>query len=218
MLNYLSMKKWFLIVFLVIFFGAIGYVAKNVLMQPEAVVEQTDVVDELSQIVPSPALVPEEDYTEVSVGADQEVQNIEEPAEPEQKTKQPADSQKTETDVEKEQTTPAPTPVVEKMLSGVFFGRDGEEASGRAVVYQVDGKSVLRFEDFSVTPGPDLFVYLSPKDVATSGDLGEFLNLGVLKSPTGDQTYVLPDQYKGYPYVVIWCRAFSHLFGVARLQ
>lgn len=81
-------------------------------------------------------------------------------------------------------------------------------------------KPILVFDkNFKVTNGPDLFVYLSKEtDIKNTGNLGEFVSLGTLKSNTGEQFYNLPNNYQEYKSVVIWCRAFGVLFSVAELS
>ena len=94
------------------------------------------------------------------------------------------------------------------------------DASGQAAVYTKGDQKILRLEGFSVTNGPDLFVYLS-KEKNLSGlrpKLGEFISLGKLKSITGEQTYLLPDNYQEYSSVVIWCRAFGIHFSSAEFK
>lgn len=104
-----------------------------------------------------------------------------------------------------------------KEFSGGFQGAgDGiHNASGKAlVVYLEDGSAVLRFENFHVTNGPDLHVYLS-----TNMDASEYINLGRLKANGGNQNYELPDgvDLSKYDNVIIWCKAFSVYFGGAEL-
>ncbi len=94
------------------------------------------------------------------------------------------------------------------------------QGRGEAAVYAHGDQAILRFENFSVTNGPDLFVYLS-KEKNIQGlrpNLGEFISLGRLKSTAGEQTYVLPEDYQEYPSVVVWCRAFGVLFSVAEFS
>jgi hypothetical protein len=69
-------------------------------------------------------------------------------------------------------------------------------------------------EDFSSTNGPDLYVYLSTDDSAS-----EFVNLGQLKANKGNQNYEIPEgtDIEKYDKVLIWCKAFSVLFGSAEL-
>jgi hypothetical protein len=93
------------------------------------------------------------------------------------------------------------------------------KGSGNALYMDSDSGPVLKLEDFKVTPGPDLFVYLSKeRNIKESKELGEFVSLGKLESSSGDQMYTLPSDYEDYNSVVIWCRAFGVLFSVAELN
>lgn len=102
-------------------------------------------------------------------------------------------------------------------LSGAFEGPgDGiHNASGKAtVIYLEDDSAVLRFEDFRVTNGPDLYVYLS-----TDKGASDYVDLGELKANSGNQNYDLPEgvDLSKYDNVVIWCKSFSVYFGGAQL-
>jgi hypothetical protein len=102
-------------------------------------------------------------------------------------------------------------------LSGTFSGAgDGvHNASGTARILNLeDGSTVLRLEDFKVTNGPDLFVYLS-----TDRDASEYVDLGMLKANSGNQNYELPEgtDLSKYDNAIIWCKSFSVYFGGARL-
>lgn len=102
-------------------------------------------------------------------------------------------------------------------LSGTFSGAgDGfHNAEGTArVLHLDDGSTVLRLEDFQVTNGPDLFVYLSADKNAS-----DYVDLGMLKANSGNQNYELPDgvDLSKYDNVVIWCKSFSVYFGGAPL-
>ena len=70
-------------------------------------------------------------------------------------------------------------------------------------------------EDLVVTNGPDLYVYLS-----TDKSASDFVNLGRLKANIGNQNYPIPVgiEMSKYDTVLIWCRAFSVLFGSADLK
>jgi hypothetical protein len=101
--------------------------------------------------------------------------------------------------------------------SGNFVGvGDGiHDAQGIArTVPLEDGSQILRLEDFSSTNGPDLYVYLATDDRAS-----EFVNLGQLKASKGNQNYEIPEgiDIEKYDKVLIWCKAFSVLFGSAEL-
>ncbi len=108
--------------------------------------------------------------------------------------------------------------------SGKF--RDADSAhrgSGNALLYQLpDGSRLLRLEEFKVTNGPDLAVYLvkhsdpSSADQVTSG----FLNLGKLKGNVGNQNYMIPEgtDLSEFHSAVIWCELFGVLFATAPLS
>lgn len=105
-----------------------------------------------------------------------------------------------------------------KETSGMFAGAgDGiHNAQGSARVLNLeDGSAVLRLEDFSVTNGPDLYVYLSTTDKGAS----DFVDLGRLKANAGNQNYDIPSgtDLSKYDNVVIWCKSFSVYFGGAQL-
>jgi hypothetical protein len=105
-------------------------------------------------------------------------------------------------------------------LSGMFKDADGfHRGSGKATVYVLpDGKRVLRFEDFSVTNGPALSVYLV-RSADGNVDSG-FLDLGKLKGNKGNQNYEIPTDtdLSSYGSVVIWCVPFGVTFATASLQ
>jgi Electron transfer DM13 len=89
-------------------------------------------------------------------------------------------------------------------------------ASGQVKVLQVlDGSQVLRFENLDVTNGPDLYVYLS-----TDTTVDDFVSLGRLKGNMGNQNYPIPENtdLEKYNTVLIWCQAFSTLFGSSKLS
>ena len=95
------------------------------------------------------------------------------------------------------------------------------KGSGKALIIEDSGgRKILRLENFQVTNGPDLYVYLS-KNPAPSKDkesLGDFINLGRLKGNVGDQNYEISQDIEGYNSVIIWCRQFSALFSFATLK
>lgn len=104
--------------------------------------------------------------------------------------------------------------------SGTFRDADSfHQGSGRATIYALpDGKRVLRFEDFTVTNGPALSVYLV-RGVDGDVDSG-YLDLGKLKGNKGSQNYDIPEgtDLDLYRSVVIWCVPFGVTFATASLQ
>ena len=103
-------------------------------------------------------------------------------------------------------------------LMGNFVGvGDGfHNVEGVAKVLTLaDGKTFLRLENLKATNGPDLYVYLS-----TGKDTSDIVNLGRLKGNIGNQNYEIPTgtDLSKYNTVLIWCKAFSTLFGSAKLS
>ena len=96
-------------------------------------------------------------------------------------------------------------------------------SGGVSLVKLENGGYELRLgADFSTTPGPDLFVYLSASADPTDGDAitgNDFVDAGKLDSPTGDQKLSLPKDFDPTKFnsVAIWCKQFSVLFGAAAL-
>jgi len=90
------------------------------------------------------------------------------------------------------------------------------KGTGKAYILEYpDGKRILRFEEFEVVNGPDVYVYFSPA-INPSGDLkslGDFIDLGRLKGNVGNQNYELPDiDLEKYNSIVLWCKRFGVLF------
>lgn len=112
-------------------------------------------------------------------------------------------------------------PIIEQTpnntLTGTFIGiGDGfHNVEGAAKVIPVEsGAQILRLENFKATNGPDLYVYLSNDKSAS-----DFINVGRLKGNVGNQNYEIPigSDLSKYNTVLIWCRAFSFLFGSAQI-
>ena len=104
------------------------------------------------------------------------------------------------------------------VYTGEFVGvNDGiHNAEGQVKVLTLnDGTNFLRLEDFRATNGPDLYVYLS-----TDKGASDFVNLGRLKGNVGNQNYEIPEgtDLSKYDTALIWCQAFSVLFGSAELE
>ena len=104
-------------------------------------------------------------------------------------------------------------------LTGSFSGTDDFHfGRGTArIIETAPGAYVLRFEDFSVRNGPDLYVYLSPD---ASGYDRAAVDLGTLKATDGAFGYELPPgtDPADFKSAIIWCKQFSQLFAVAPLD
>ena len=96
---------------------------------------------------------------------------------------------------------------------GEFVGLD-HDAKGKAEIISVGNISFLRFENFQVTNGPDLHVYMTINGNVTTG-----IDLGKLKGSIGDQNYELDRvDTKIYDTVVIYSQPFHVYFAKAKLS
>lgn len=116
--------------------------------------------------------------------------------------------------------TPTAAPTITRATrTGQFTGADDFHfGSGTATLIETaPGKWTLRFEDFSVRNGPDLFVYLSPNPAGYAPDA---IELGTLKATDGAFNYAIPagTDLEQVESVIIWCKAFAVLFAVAPLS
>ena len=114
---------------------------------------------------------------------------------------------------------PAAQPFEAGVISqGMFSGADDFHfGRGKALLIETaPGEFTLRFEEFSVRNGPDLYVYLSTE----SEDYGDgSLELGTLKATDGAFNYDLPPgtDLSRYKSAIVWCKQFSVLFASAPL-
>jgi len=114
--------------------------------------------------------------------------------------------------------TATPGPGLAAPRSGTFTGADEFHFGiGTATLIETaPGAWTVRFEDFSVRNGPDLYVYVSP-DPAGYDDAA--IDLGRLKATDGNFNMDLPagSDPAGAASVVIWCKQFAVQFAVAPL-
>lgn len=108
-----------------------------------------------------------------------------------------------------------------ELARGTFVDADSfHKGSGIARLAR-GAETVLRLEEFRVTNGPDLYVYLAVHPQPRSrADVDQgFVNLGRLKGNIGAQSYTIPADtaLSRYRSVVIYCRAFHVVFSTATL-
>lgn len=94
---------------------------------------------------------------------------------------------------------------------GTFAPTSGITVSGEAKIYLEGNQYKVKLDDFSISSGPDLKVYLSKAATPT-----DFVNLGNLTSQT---VYPIPSSVNidDYSHVLIHCQQYSHLFAIAKL-
>lgn len=114
------------------------------------------------------------------------------------------------------------------LARGEFVELDpAHRGSGEVSIRDNGGEVLVVLEDdFEVSSGPDLYVWLvSEQDLGGSiggvdTDPDTFLELGPLNNFSGQQVFeVTPEEYAKHDYaVVIWCRAFGVHFTNAALN
>jgi hypothetical protein len=118
------------------------------------------------------------------------------------------------------------SPAQSRLAAGQFGVVDGiHKGEGTATIVRlVDGQRVLRLDDdFRVTNGPDLYVYLSgaaaPRSSSELHATGAF-EVAQLKGNVGGQNYALPADLdvSTFKSVVIYCRRFTTVFSTAELH
>jgi len=97
--------------------------------------------------------------------------------------------------------------------SGTFVPTSGISVQGNVNIYAQSNTYQLQIENITISEGPDLKVYLSKSDTPSS-----FVNLGNFKG-NGTSVYTIPAQVNvsEYPYVLIHCQQYNHLFAIAQL-
>ena len=115
------------------------------------------------------------------------------------------------------QQAPAPRPRNVELTRGRFTSGEHATRGTAAIVRLADGRRFLTLTSFSTSPGPDLRVRLASARSLDGGGPGA-VDLGALKGNRGDQQYRVPAGVSLRDRAaVIWCRAFSALFGSAVL-
>jgi hypothetical protein len=147
------------------------------------------------------------------------------------KTTQPTDTPTVEPEpTEAIEPTNTPFPEAEPTEEGPVVLRQGQftdadqnhTGSGTATLYQEpDGSYRLSFENFVVCCGPDLRVLLASNPAPTGhNDLGDYLEIGPLQAPAGDQEYKIPAgaDLSQINSVVIYCVPFQVIISTATLN
>ena len=116
-----------------------------------------------------------------------------------------------------EPVTPTPAPEPTSSVSGPFSIVDtpGHPATGNVRVIQTPEQSIVRYENYDGTNGPDLKVWLTNDLEAT-----DFVSLGRAKGNQGNINYTVPANVDvdDYRYVITWCEAFGVLFDYAEIN
>ncbi len=136
----------------------------------------------------------------------------------------PVDLEEAAAIVEEEAAAPVNAAPV-SLGSGTFQGAGrGYDGSGSfQFTSRDDGSLTLELgDDFTVTRGPELFVYLgqtsNPAEPSTFNDTG--VNLGALRNNSGSQTYNIPADVNvdDYDHVIIYCAPFTVVFSYGEIE
>jgi hypothetical protein len=116
----------------------------------------------------------------------------------------------------------------EVLKRGTFVGTAGHDVTGTVLLMRDDEGLFLRFENYSQTQGPDVFVYISP---SSTPDTNAEITAGTKvpidggadngeSTKEGTFTQRLPDGVSAADIngVGIWCDRFSTPFGYAELS
>jgi hypothetical protein len=130
----------------------------------------------------------------------------------------PASLASAEPTAERSESEPSATALPAER-AGSFEGADEfhfGEGTAR-LIETAPGQFTVRFEDFAVRNGPDLYVYLS----SDAGGYAEgAIELGRMKADRGNQNYDIPAgiDLSNVRSVVVWCKQFAVLFASAELS
>jgi len=105
--------------------------------------------------------------------------------------------------------------------SGLFTDADSfHKGEGEAKIIKNNSNAILRFENFKVTNGPDLYVLLAQNANPTDREsFGTYVELEKLKGNIGSQNYDLTGiDLETYNSIIIYCKAFGVIFSTATLQ
>lgn len=96
-------------------------------------------------------------------------------------------------------------------------------AKGTVTIYQLpDDSRLLRLEDFDVTNGPDLHLYLvrNPKPREQKDVGNDYIDLGALKGNVGNQNYQVPTEadLSAYRGIIVYSVQFGVIFSSAELR
>ena len=93
------------------------------------------------------------------------------------------------------------------------------QVNGAWEIFKRDGQTIIKLSDsFQTNAGPDLKLFLSKTDISDLTGKNATQNatfVSKLKSPTGSQEYVLPEEVdiNDYTSLLIHCVKFSVLWG-----
>lgn len=99
------------------------------------------------------------------------------------------------------------------LKTGIFNPTSGISVIGSAELVTGDNKNYIRLQNFTISDGPDLKVYLSKNNFPS-----QFINLGALISTKSIYEIPAGVNLNEYSHVLIHCQQYNHLFAIAQLN
>ncbi|WP_430897225.1 MULTISPECIES: DM13 domain-containing protein [unclassified Paraflavitalea] len=111
-------------------------------------------------------------------------------------------------------------PMLDTLSTNLIWRGDFENGfygscTGKVFIYKVGDTLKLRLDDFRVSNGPDLKVYISKEAEPLN-----FYSLGSLQAFSGNQEYKIMQRidFNAFKYVIIHCERYNHQFGKSVLR
>lgn len=110
---------------------------------------------------------------------------------------------------------PVDTAALHEIYNGDFINGPYGTVEGVVMILSDSTNYRLLLNNFKTSDGPDLHVYLSQEVQPI-----HFIDLGKLKSVSGNQVYEIPGKpdFTLYKYALIHCQLYNHLFGSSELK
>lgn len=110
-------------------------------------------------------------------------------------------------------------PIKETLKTGIFEGYAHSLAGNVRVIKDTTGNVILRLEQYTMTPGPDVILYLSKSSSYSSNNVIKIDNLPYGYSNATRNVDIANDfDLNTYKYVLVWCASANQLFGYSELK
>lgn len=114
---------------------------------------------------------------------------------------------------------PLTIPMKETLKTGTFEGFAHSLAGNVTVIKDTTGNVILRLENYTMTPGPDVDVYLSKTSSYSRSNIIKIDHLiDGYENGTRNIDIANDSDLSTYKYVLVWCVKFDQLFGYAELK
>jgi len=115
--------------------------------------------------------------------------------------------------------TPLVVPPKQTLKTGTFTGYDHSLAGKVTVIKDTTSNIILRLENYTMTEGPDVDVYLSKTSSYSSSNVVKIAHLDIGYSNSTENIDIDNSiDLATYKYVIVWCNKYSVLFGYTELK